>query len=81
MVDPKRRGINEGVRKAEGRRQKSEVRSQKSEIRNQNTELRTVNGERRTVNGFSMTGWPIAGRFPGGRPLRRRREMVLIYGR
>src|SRR4029077_16468599 len=23
----------------------------------------------------------IAGRFPGGRPLRRRREMVLIYGR
>ena len=59
-------------------RQKAEDRSQKSEIRNQNTELRTVNGERRTVNGFSMTGWPIAGRFPGGRPLRRRREMVLI---
>jgi len=23
----------------------------------------------------------IAGRFPGGRPLRRRRDMVLIYGR
>jgi hypothetical protein len=23
----------------------------------------------------------IAGRFPGGRPLRRHREMVLIYGR
>jgi len=23
----------------------------------------------------------MAGRFPGGRPLRRRREMVLVYGR
>ena len=48
MVDPKRRGINEGFgkQKAEDRRQKAEDRSQKSEIRNQNTELRTVNGER-----------------------------------
>ena len=25
--------------------------------------------------------WVIAGRFPGRRPLRRRRDMVLIYGR
>ena len=28
----------------------------------------------------ARNGWAIAGRFPGGRPLRRRREMVLIYG-
>src|SRR4029077_13912382 len=29
----------------------------------------------------ATTGWAIAGRFPGGRPLRRRREMVLDCGR
>jgi hypothetical protein len=26
-------------------------------------------------------GWPIANRSPGGRPLRRRRGMMLVYGR
>ncbi|HWY91290.1 MAG TPA: hypothetical protein VNY04_00195, partial [Chthoniobacterales bacterium] len=26
----------------------------------------------------ATNGWAIAGRFPGGRPLRRRREMVLM---
>jgi hypothetical protein len=29
----------------------------------------------------ATTGWAIAGRSPGGRPLRRRRETVVIYGR
>jgi hypothetical protein len=28
----------------------------------------------------ATNGWAIADRFPGGRPLRRRREMVLVYG-
>ena len=35
----------------------------------------------RSPPGLHRNRWAIAGRFPGGRPLRRRREIVLIYGR
>jgi hypothetical protein len=41
-------------------------------VRVRGSEFAVLNSEKRMA---------IAGRFPGGRPLRRRRETVLIYGR
>ena len=63
--------------RTEGRRQKAEDRRQEAGVRSQKTEIRmlTANAKPRTPNPEPRT--PGA----GGRPLRRRREMVLVYGR
>jgi hypothetical protein len=77
---------------ASPRSQKTEFRIQNLKPRTPNPEPQTPNPEPQTPNPEPQTLQAatvhrcrdragIAGRFPGGRPLRRRRGMMSIYGR
>src|SRR5260370_8036558 len=71
---------SEGTEPREYRRQNTELRTTNPEPQTTNSGLRTPNHQAATEN-RCRDRMAIAGRSPGGRPLRRRRERVLIYGR